>query len=51
MGYVEYDDAVWKAARGRKPVLVEAPHSPPVRCMERVMQNLLMDEQLDLDTK
>ena len=48
-GYVEYDDVVWKAARARQPVLAEHPYSSPARCVDRIMHNLLNDEQLELE--
>ncbi|MDH5526191.1 MAG: AAA family ATPase [Nitrospirota bacterium] len=50
VGYVEYDDVVWKAARQRRPVVAEYPYSSPARCIDRVVQNLMSGAQLDLET-
>lgn len=48
-GYVEYDDTVWKSARERKPAVSAYPYASPARCVDRLMHNLLNDEQLELD--
>ncbi len=49
-GYVEYDDVVWKAARAHRPVVGEYPYSSPARCVDRLMRNLLNDEQMELES-
>jgi flagellar biosynthesis protein FlhG len=48
-GYVEYDDLVWRAARERKAVVSAYPYASPARCIDRIVQNLVKDKQLELD--
>jgi flagellar biosynthesis protein FlhG len=48
-GYVEYDDVVWRAARERKAVLAAHPYASPARCVDRILQNLVKDQQLEFD--
>ncbi|MDH4228560.1 MAG: AAA family ATPase [Nitrospirota bacterium] len=49
VGYIEYDDVVWKSARQRRPVVAEYPYSSPARCVDRVVRNLMAGTQLDLE--
>ncbi len=49
VGYVEYDDVVWKSVRARKPAVREHPYSGPTRCVDRIVQNLLKNEQMALE--
>ena len=48
-GYVEYDDLVWRSSRERKAVVAAFPYGSPARCVERIVQNLMHDRQLELD--
>ena len=48
-GYVEYDDVVWRSSRERKAVLRAHPYASPARCVERIVDNLLKDRQLEFD--
>jgi flagellar biosynthesis protein FlhG len=48
-GYVEHDDLVWRAARERKSVVHAYPYASPARCVDRIVQNLAKDQQLELD--
>ena len=50
LGYVEYDDAVWQSIRSKRPLSIEYPYSRPARCIERIVHNLLKQEQLTLST-
>jgi flagellar biosynthesis protein FlhG len=45
-GYVEYDDCVWQSIRHKQPLAVEYPFSRPSRCIERIVNNVLGNEQL-----
>jgi len=41
LGAVEYDDCVWQAARHRKPVILDYPHSRPCRSIRKVTESML----------
>jgi flagellar biosynthesis protein FlhG len=49
LGYVEYDDSVWRAMKRKRPPAVEFPDSCSSRGTERVLTNLLKGEQIALD--
>lgn len=49
VGYIEYDDHVWKATKKKRPLLLEFPYSSAARCMERTVLNLIKHEQLNFD--
>jgi flagellar biosynthesis protein FlhG len=41
LGAIEYDDCVWQAARHRKPVILDYPHSRPCRSIRKVTESML----------
>jgi flagellar biosynthesis protein FlhG len=49
LGYIEYDDYVWQATKKKRPLLLEYPYSGSARCLEKITQNLLKQEQLNFD--
>ncbi len=49
LGYIEYDDHVWQAAKKRRPLLTEYPMSSAARGIEAVATNLLNEGQLTMD--
>lgn len=49
VGYVEYDDHVWKATKKRRPLILEYPYSSSARCLERTVSNLIKKEELKFD--
>lgn len=49
LGYVEYDDHVWQAAKKRRPLLSEYPMSNSARGIESITANFLNNEQLRMD--
>ncbi|HXN07051.1 MAG TPA: AAA family ATPase [Nitrospiria bacterium] len=49
IGYVDYDDSVWKATKMSRPLMMEFPYSPAAICIGRIAQNLLKKEQLSFD--
>jgi len=49
LGYIEYDDFVWQATKKKRALLLEYPYSGSARCLEKVTQNLLKQEQLGFD--
>lgn len=46
LGYVENDDCVWQSIRNRRPLSLEYPFSRPVRCIERIVRNVLCKEEM-----
>jgi flagellar biosynthesis protein FlhG len=49
IGYVEYDDAVWKATKASRPLMLEAPFSVSAQGINKIACNLLKKEQLNFD--
>jgi flagellar biosynthesis protein FlhG len=49
LGFIEYDDSVWRALKRKRPPVVEFPDSCSARGTERVLTNLLKGEQIALD--
>ncbi|OGW60661.1 MAG: ATP-binding protein [Nitrospirae bacterium RIFCSPHIGHO2_01_FULL_66_17] len=49
LGYVEYDDSVWRAMKRRRPPVMEYPDSCSSRGAERVLANLLKGQQIAFD--
>jgi flagellar biosynthesis protein FlhG len=49
VGYIEYDDSVWRATRLSRPVMLEFPESKSARGVNRITSNLLKKEQLRFD--
>ncbi|MFQ5780104.1 MAG: AAA family ATPase [Nitrospiria bacterium] len=49
VGYIEYDDAVWRSTKKKRPLLLEFPASCAARCVERAVSNLLEQEELKFD--
>jgi flagellar biosynthesis protein FlhG len=49
IGYVEYDDHVWQAAKRRRPMLTEYPMSSSARGINKVAAHLMQHEQLTID--
>ena len=49
VGYIEYDDHVWKATKKKRPLLLEYPYSSSARCLERTVLNLMKKEELKYD--
>jgi len=49
IGYVEYDEHVWQAAKRRRPMLMEYPTSSSARGINKVAENLVMHGQLTID--
>ncbi|MEW6323771.1 MAG: AAA family ATPase [Nitrospirota bacterium] len=49
LGYIEYDDTVRLAARHKRPLMQEYPYCSAARCIERVAQNLVKKEQLNVE--
>ncbi|MFH7319385.1 P-loop NTPase [Desulfurivibrio sp. D14AmB] len=46
LGYLEYDDCIWRSVRSNRPLVLEYPGSGPVRSIESIVRNLLGGEQL-----
>jgi flagellar biosynthesis protein FlhG len=46
LGYVEYDNCVWQSIRCKQPLAVKYPFSQPSRSIERIVNNVLENEQL-----
>ncbi len=49
LGFIEYDDSVWRALRRKRPPVVEFPDANSSRGVERVLTNLIKGEQIALD--
>ncbi|MHB8482113.1 MAG: AAA family ATPase [Nitrospiria bacterium] len=49
IGYVEYDDSVWKATKLSRPLMLEYPYSVSARGINNISHNLLKKEQLTFD--
>ena len=49
IGYVDYDDSVWKASKMSRPLMMEYPYSASARGVEKIAHNLLKKEQLSFD--
>jgi flagellar biosynthesis protein FlhG len=49
VGYIEYDDHVWKATKLSKPLMLEFPYSKSARSINQITFNLLKREQLSFD--
>lgn len=49
LGYVEYDDNVWRAMKRKRPPAMEFPDSCSSHGVERVLTNLLKGEQIAFD--
>ncbi len=49
LGYVEYDDTVWRANKRKRPPVLEFPDANSSQGMARVLTNLLKGEQIALD--
>ncbi len=45
VGYLDYDNSVWKSVRSRKPVLQEFPHSSLADRLDRLTRTLLGEEK------
>ena len=41
LGFIHYDDEMWRAVRARKPLLVERPDVPAARCFASIADGLL----------
>lgn len=41
LGYIEYDDEMWRTVRERRPLLVQKPGSPAARAFGRIADSLL----------
>jgi len=48
-GYIEYDDAVWKATKKRRPLFLEYPSCSASRSIEKILSNLLKKEEINFD--
>lgn len=49
IGYIEYDDNVWKATKLSRPLMLEFPFSKSAQGINKVVFNLLKKEQLSFD--
>ena len=49
LGFVEYDDCVWRAMKRKRPPLMEYPDAPSSRGAGTVLANLLKGEQIAFD--
>jgi flagellar biosynthesis protein FlhG len=49
MGYIEYDDMVWKATKLCRPIMLEFPYSKSAQEINKITCNLLKKEQLSFD--
>ncbi len=49
LGYVEYDDHVWQATKKKRALILEYPYSGAARCLEKVTQNFLKQEELQYE--
>jgi flagellar biosynthesis protein FlhG len=49
LGYIEYDDFVWQATKKKRALLLEYPYSGSARCLEKITQNFLKQEQISFD--
>ncbi|MBI1820495.1 MAG: AAA family ATPase [Nitrospirae bacterium] len=49
VGYVEYDDSVWRATKMSRPLMLEYPYSTSAQGINRISHNLLKKEQLSFD--
>jgi flagellar biosynthesis protein FlhG len=49
IGYIEYDDVVWKATKLSRPVMLEFPYSKSAQQINKITYNLLKKEQLSFD--
>ena len=41
LGFIHYDDEMWRAVRARRPLLVERPDVPSARCFAGIADGLL----------
>ncbi len=49
LGYIDYDDCVWQATKKKRPLMIEFPYASSARCLEKIVFNLLKQEQLSLN--
>jgi flagellar biosynthesis protein FlhG len=49
LGYIETDDTVRLAARRKRPLMLDYPYCSAARCVERIAQNLIKNEQLHFE--
>jgi flagellar biosynthesis protein FlhG len=49
VGYIEYDDMVWKATKSSRPLMLEFPYSKSAQEINKITFNLLKKEQLSFD--
>jgi len=49
LGYIESDDTVRVAARRKRPLLLDYPYCSAARCIDRIAQNMVKNEQLNFD--
>ncbi len=50
LGYIDYDDCVWQATKRKRPLMIEFPYATSARCLEKIVINLLKQEQLTFDS-
>ncbi|HEX9758988.1 MAG TPA: AAA family ATPase [Nitrospiria bacterium] len=50
LGYIDYDDCVWQATKRKRPLMTEFPYATSARCLEKIVINLLKQEQLTFES-
>ena len=48
-GYIEYDDRVWQAGKQGRPLMLHYPHSNASKCIEKIVDNILREQDLRFD--
>jgi len=48
-GYIEYDDRVWQAGKRGRPLMIEYPYANSARCVEKIVDNILREQDLRFD--